>query len=731
MRLNPWRPDRRQLLSTAGIVTGAAMLSLRPGLAKAGTHPTGFYAGANVSGLEVNQGKIPGVPNTDFAVPTAAEFDNLRGNGLVVLRIPFIWERMQSTLLGALSADYLGILTGLADYAADHGQSLILDMHNYGGRGPNKLGNGNLTPAHFANVWSRLATAFVGHPGIAAYDLMNEPSNMPNASAWPTAAQAAINAIRQVDPATTIYAEGDNWSSAASWVAVNGNLDLNDPANNLVYSAHTYFDRDSSGTHYSWTEEVAAGDQLKNPPGPLTTQIGVQRFTGFVNWLQDKGFRGQVGECGTGKDDPNWLATLDNTLAFCQQNGVGLTYWAAGLWFTEYPMGIEPGRDGRDTVQMAVLQKYTGAEPSKNYLVTGPDRGAAGSQSAPFTADYRGYHAAALQLTPTSSAGTFQPTSLTIPAGFNGAAAFRFTAPSLATYAIATANTSGLTNPPPIGYSTRTDAYSVIDPAAIMTALSTHRLYTPYVGDAVTLYRASDGAQRGFPFLANDSLDTAAISSWAGGSNVFVVRLSDQSPRGRHAGTVTSQNQNGPGGTQLPSHVDDYPQLVLNGPGGLPVLRFATSRMDAVAPINGLTGFTCVMVCKPSSVASMQRLLSWHFTEFLLLAGDGSGTWQQSGESSLSLGIDPTAWHIYTARWAGGGQRTTWVDGEVVGSAAAATPKITFNHDNRVNLGYFRWFQNVYFTGDVLALLPFGAALSDAQLNQLWSTLSDLTGIGA
>lgn len=726
------RLSRRGVLTTAGAVAAAATLptlaDLRPRSAHAA--PTGFYVGANVSGLETNGGKIPGIPRTDYAVPTHEEFDYLRRNGLMVLRLPFIWERIQPTLNGALDPTYLGFLTDLATYAGANGQSVILDMHNYGGRGPNKLGNGNLTPAHFANVWSRIATAFNGHPGVAAYDLMNEPSNMPNSGAWPAAAQAAITAIRAVDTTTTIYAEGDNWSSAASWVAVNGNLNLNDPANNLVYSAHTYFDRDSSGSHFIWADEVAAGDQLKNPPGPLTTQIGVQRLTGFVNWLTEKGFRGQIGECGVGNNDPQWLVTLDNTLAFCQSHNVGVTYWAAGLWFQTYPMGIEPQADGRDTVQMAVLQKYTGAPPSTKFYASGPDRGSPGSTSGAFLVDYRGYHTSAVSITPTTSGGgTFTPSALTIPAGFNGTATFTYSAPTAATYALSCTNTSGLTNPAPLGYSTRTDGYSPINSTSILNVLATRRLYTPFIGDAVLLQRASDGARQSFKFGSSDSLDGAAISSWAGGSDVLVVQLNDQSPRRRNAGPVVTQNKNGSGSTHLPSRTADYPKLILNGLNGMPILRFYKSRMDAVSPINGLTGFTAFLVCKPTTAASMQRLLSWHFTEYLLLSGDSTSSWQQSGESSLSMGVAPTAWHIYAVRWSGGGQRTTWVDGNVIASATAATSNITFLNENHVNIGYFRWYPDVHFQGDVWALLPFSVALTDAQMDSMWNALSAATAI--
>ncbi|GAB3423665.1 glycoside hydrolase family 5 protein [Flindersiella endophytica] len=719
--------SRRQLLAATGALTAGLVVS--PAW-KGRAYADGFYAGANLSGLEVG-GTVPGIPNTNYAVPTHADLDYLRSRGLTTIRLPFKWERIQPQLNGELDAMYLGFVTDLVDHAASIGQELILDPHNFGGYGSNKLGDGALTGAHFANLWTRLATVFAGRPGVAAYDLMNEPANLPSPPAWPEAAQAAIDAVRAVDTATLILAEGDHWSSAASWVQVNGSLDLHDPAGNLVYSAHTYFDRDSSGTHFSWSEEVAAGDQLKSPPGPLTTQIGVERLTGFVNWLTEHGFRGQVGEAGTGNDDPHWLETLDNTLAFCQDNGIGLTYWSAGPWFDQYPMGIQPLRDGRDTVQMAVLEKYTGGAAPTDYYLSGPDRGSAGTASAPFTVDYRGYHTQPLTIRPDDggAGGSFVPTSLTLASGFNGLATFAYTAPATATYTIGCTNSSGLTDPGTVGFSTRADAYSAVPASGILNVLATRRLYTPFIGDAVTLRRAGDGAQRAFAFRADDTLDSAAISAWAGGAEVSVVTLADQSPAGRHAGPVVTQNHNASDGGQLASSPADYPKLVLDGLNGMPVLRLARSRMDAVSPLNGLTGFTCFLVCKPNSLAHMQRLLSWHFVQYNVL-GNQSGAWEMTGEPNLAMGIDISAWHIYAVRWSGGGQRTTWVDGEQVAMAAAATSTFTFDYENHVNIGYFRWYNDdVYFDGDVWAMLPFSVALTDAQMTAMWSALSAATGI--
>lgn len=722
--------DRRRVLGLMGAGAAGVLLPLnsaRPAAAASWT----FSVGANLSGLEAGS-VIPGTPHFDYYVPDNGDLDYLHSRGLNSVRLPIRWERIQPTLNGALDTTYLGFITALLSHAAGIGTGILVDLHNFGGRSGHKIGDGTLTTAHFADVWTKLAGALAGKPGLAGYDIMNEPSNMPAPSVWPQAAQAATDAIRTVDTTTTLYIEGDNWSSAASWVHVNGTLAVSDPSGNIVYSAHTYFDRDSSGTHFDWATEVAAGDVLQSPPGPLTTQIGVQRLTGFADWLDQHGFRGHVGEMGTPNGDPHWLETLDNTLAFCKTRNIPLDYFTSGGWYAAYPMGIEPQADGRDTVQMAVLTKYTGAAAPKPYYLSGPDRGTKGAASAPFTIDYRGYHTQPITITPSDHAGgTFSPSTVTLPAGFNGTATFTYAAPGLDTYTVACTNSGGLTNPRGFGFSTRQDAYSGIDPAGVLNVIAMKRLYTPFVFPGLTLRRATDGNLRSFAFSSSDTLDQSAISAWAGTSDIQVVTAADQSPARRDAGVVVTQNHDAADGSQLNSSPADYPQLILNGLGGTPVMRFHNSRMDALSPIDQLTGFTCFLVCKPTTAASMQRLLSWHFTEYLLLSGSSAGTWQLSGEPDVPMGVDPTAWHIYAARWSAGGSLTTWLDGTQVATAAAATQKITFANDNHVNIGYFRWYHDVYFDGDVWALLPFSTALTDSQMQSVTAGLSSASGIPA
>jgi endoglucanase len=310
-------------------------------------------AGVNISGLEENPGKLPGVPNTDYPVPTLAELTYYHSKGVNLIRLPIEWERLQPFLtLGSasLNGPYLKFIKTILHQAAGLGMSVIIDVHNNGQFDQNWIGGGVVTYGQFGNFWARVARKLVGTPGLAGYDLMNEPENMPSAEAWPKAAQAAVKAIRKVDVATTIYVEGDNWASAQAWPQYNENLAIDDPANKLIYEAHVYGDRDGSGTHFIWAQEVQNG---------VTVQTIAQRIQPFATWCAQRQVRCMIGETGVGNDDPSWNIELANGLAAASAAGMpSFTYWAGGLWWGSYPMSIEP-QNGIDAPQMSVVSTYT------------------------------------------------------------------------------------------------------------------------------------------------------------------------------------------------------------------------------------------------------------------------------------------------------------------------------------------------------------------------------------
>ena len=335
------------------VVFAAGMLLTGLGIRAASAGST-MSAGVDLSGLEVNSSKLPGRAYYDYAVPTDQELAYYQSKGIMMIRLPVLWARLQPALLAsapstALDPVYLGLIKTIIAEAAARKMEVIIDIHNYGGYATHKIGDGVLTSSQFANFWRSLATNIRGSAGLAGYDLMNEPSHMPSSDVWPAAAQAAVNAVRSVDATSYVFIEGDDWASAASWASNNNNLSISDPASRLIYEAHVYGDRDSSGTHFNWKTEVANG---------VTVDTIAQRVSAFGSWCRTRHHACVIGEVGVGNDSPEWNVELSNGLAAMQSAGLlGFAYWAGGPWWGSYPMSIEPSKKG-DAQQMSVVAQY-------------------------------------------------------------------------------------------------------------------------------------------------------------------------------------------------------------------------------------------------------------------------------------------------------------------------------------------------------------------------------------
>ncbi|SHJ84911.1 Tryptophan-rich Synechocystis species C-terminal domain-containing protein [Bradyrhizobium lablabi] len=282
--------------------------------------------GVNVSGAEYSWMPFVG----------ASDLDYLQKEGITLIRLPISWERMQPTLNGPLDPTYLAGLENVLTEAAARGIKVVVDLHNSGGYDANyaaqaatewgvitqadlatssKIGTSAVPISSFASLWSQLATQLKGHAGLAGYDIMNEPNSMPDATVWPKAAQAAVDAIRAVDMSTPIYVEGDQWATAKNWLYTNANLHITDPANKIIYEAHQYFDN-GSGT-YSLTY-AQQGD---------TANTGVQDVQPFLDWLKANNYQGYLGELGVPNNDPSWIPLLNKTLSAVEAAGVSSTVW--------------------------------------------------------------------------------------------------------------------------------------------------------------------------------------------------------------------------------------------------------------------------------------------------------------------------------------------------------------------------------------------------------------------
>jgi len=305
--------------------------------------------GLDLVGISFSGGESTNPPSPDdelgthYFYPSHAELDYYIEKGLNVFRLAFLWDRIQPTPSGELSASELALLDDFVDYATSRGVTVVLDPHNRGSAYGSTIGSPELPISAFADFWSRMAQHYAGNANVM-FGLMGEP--IMAASTWLEAANAAIAAIRAAGATQTVLVPGVDWDSALGWIVTDNapviGTGVVDPADNYVFEVHQYLDADGGGMQ----------------PDTVSETIGVDRIRAVTEWARANGQKLFLGEVGSNSDTVATTA-LDNMLAYMAQNSdvwQGVSYWEAGTSY-QYYFTISPV-DGVDTPQMDVLEQY-------------------------------------------------------------------------------------------------------------------------------------------------------------------------------------------------------------------------------------------------------------------------------------------------------------------------------------------------------------------------------------
>jgi hypothetical protein len=156
-------------------------------------------------------------------------------------------------------------------------------------------------------------------------------------------------------------------------------------------------------------------------------------------------------------------------------------------------------------VHLYLIHKHAGSPAPKVYFLQGPTKGHTAELSAPFTLTYRGYTTRSIKfscyLRPAGGSGSVV-FSTTCPPGYNCKASFSVNVAAgqgqggQSTHTVECKNDAGLTNPPPLLYTSSNDLFlGAAAPAA--NVFSLRRLYTNYTGPLLTLRRSIDNQVSG------------------------------------------------------------------------------------------------------------------------------------------------------------------------------------------------------------------------------------------
>ncbi|CAN8105205.1 unnamed protein product [Discula destructiva] len=292
--------------------------------------PTGTgkfkWFGVDESGAEFGSASYPGTWGKDFIFPDNTSLSTLMSQGFNIFRVPFAMERMLSTtsLTSPLATAYLANYTGTINYITSQGGYAIVDPHNFG----RFYGSIISDTAGFQTFWQNLASVYKSNSKVI-FDTNNEYHDEDQTLVL-NLNQAAINGIRAAGATSQyIFVEGNSYSGAWTWTAVNTNLaSLTDPENKIVYEMHQYLDSDGSGTSATC----------------VSSTIGVERITSATQWLIDNGKLGIIGEFAGGANSVCQTA-ITGMLNYMEQNSavwLGALWWGGGPWWGTYIYGFEP-----------------------------------------------------------------------------------------------------------------------------------------------------------------------------------------------------------------------------------------------------------------------------------------------------------------------------------------------------------------------------------------------------
>jgi endoglucanase len=536
------------------------------------------------------------VPNIHFTVPRSADVGWLAANGFTKNRLPIQWELLQPMLHdtvanaaartaigepGAFHAGHEAYVTAVLDAHAAVGIKCILDLHNYCRYRDFKFqSNGavvglvdppdplvhayttdntqvferivalatgaTLRQSHLIDFWTRAANKWKNHPGFGGYGLMNEPYDLPEPGGtersfggtedlhiWPAYAQAAINAIRAVDPTNPIYLGGNEWSAAMSLATKNPDWPLT--GTNLIYEVHMYLDAGSSGQRFDFDSEVALNYNAGFGPGPISLFTGEDRFRLAVDWAQPRGIKLALTETGMPIDDPRWEEMFRRLVNYARQNGAEFYSWNGGAHWTLHnnPINHVPGWHQNKTLEptMSGIMKTSAGINIATLFDDGP--GWAGSGPVTITVYARGNLPSAVTVTVSSSnGGTLSKSTLTIPVGANGQDSFTFTPVANSVTTLTYSASGGLAPPPP------RKVYSLADPAAYaatslpdaaMAILAKYSACKWELADGYTDYMLGSPAAAGQPVRA---ISDSGYGSSVGNAMEMVNWTNDSSGMG-------------------------------------------------------------------------------------------------------------------------------------------------------------------------------------------------------
>lgn len=243
-------------------------------------------------------GQTAGFSNVDFGIQAYDRLESFQyyaSKGHKVVRLAFMWERLQPVFGDPLHPANLALLTQAVNNAGAAGLKVILNAHGFAtyymaGHVAKKLGSDEVPISAFADFWNRMATAFKDNPYVVGYGLMNEPGGMPGQNTLYTE-RAVINGFdSSMENWTNTTLEGPNANIV--WTAnQGGSLQLTPATITVGEPDNSVRDRSLNGSTF-WADVYIEANAVGN------WDVALQSQDASFNFLRPNGYtrllKGQV-----------------------------------------------------------------------------------------------------------------------------------------------------------------------------------------------------------------------------------------------------------------------------------------------------------------------------------------------------------------------------------------------------------------------------------------------------
>ena len=179
----------------------------------------------------------------------SSDLDNLAAMGINMVRVPIAWTVFLN-MDGTWKSNAWNLVDWIVSQANQRNMYVVLDLHTLPGGdcpwescgrvglNPNEFWSNSTYQSWVLNIWQTMAARYKGNPGVAGYDLMNEPLLSFNESSGDVSQKSSFynqlyNTVRAADPDhIIIFNAFFNWANIAppgtyGWT-------------NVVYEKHPY-----------------------------------------------------------------------------------------------------------------------------------------------------------------------------------------------------------------------------------------------------------------------------------------------------------------------------------------------------------------------------------------------------------------------------------------------------------------------------------------------------------